>query len=186
MRPVGVKAFEYALQRVWTNAGPVVVDHDLDFGSHAPAHDAHPAAGIGKRLRVGQEVGDHLAEPRIVARHREGVGRATAFEPHVDADIVAEPGFVRDRCQRGQQAADIDRRHVLALQFGVEPAGIGNVGDQAIEPADVVLDHLEQPRRLFSFFASGRVSTAERSEVRGFFSSWETSAAKVSIASMRL
>ena len=36
-----------------------------------------------------------------------------------------------------------------------------------------------------SFLASGRVSTALRSEVSGFFSSCETSAAKLSIASMR-
>ncbi len=34
--------------------------------------------------------------------------------------------------------------------------------------------------------AIGRVSTALRSEVSGFFSSWATSAAKLSIASMRL
>ena len=37
-----------------------------------------------------------------------------------------------------------------------------------------------------SVLASGRVSTALRSEVSGFFSSWATSAAKLSIASMRL
>ena len=34
--------------------------------------------------------------------------------------------------------------------------------------------------------AMGSVSTALRSEVSGFFSSWATSAAKLSIASMRL
>ena len=41
---------------------------------------------------------------------------------------------------------EIDRRHVVALQFGVEPAGVGNVGDQPVEPLHVVLDHREQPR----------------------------------------
>ena len=39
--------------------------------------------------------------------------------------------------------------------------------------------------RLSSVLASGSVSTAERSEVSGFFSSCATSAAKLSIASMR-
>ena len=39
--------------------------------------------------------------------------------------------------------------------------------------------------REFSVLASGSVSTALRSEVSGFFSSWLTSAAKLSIASMR-
>ena len=36
-----------------------------------------------------------------------------------------------------------------------------------------------------SLLASGSVSTALRSEVSGFFNSWLTSAAKLSIASMR-
>ena len=36
-----------------------------------------------------------------------------------------------------------------------------------------------------SFLASGSVSTALRSDVSGFFNSWLTSAAKLSIASMR-
>ena len=50
----------------------------------------------------------------------------------------------------------------------------------------VVLDDGEQPARLSSVLASGSVSTAERSEVSGFFNSCATSAAKLSIASMRL
>src|ERR1700712_4343507 len=40
--------------------------------------------------------------------------------------------------------------------------------------------------RLVSLRASGSVSTADRSEVSGFFSSWATSAANISIASIRL
>ena len=81
----------------------------------------------------------------------------------------------------------VDRLRVLPLQFGIEAAGIGNVGDQPVEPLHVVLDHREQARRgCSSVLASGSVSTAERSEVSGFFSSCATSAAKLSIASMRL
>ena len=80
-----------------------------------------------------------------MAGHREGVTRAAALETDFDADIVAELGFVGDAGQRVQQAAHVDRRHVLALQFGIEPARVGNVGDQTVEPLDVVLDHREQP-----------------------------------------
>jgi len=40
--------------------------------------------------------------------------------------------------------------------------------------------------RLVSLRASGSVSTADRSDVSGFFNSWATSAANISIASMRL
>ena len=79
----------------------------------------------------------------------------------------------------------IDLRGIFAGQFGIEPRGVGNVGDQPVEPPYVVLDDVHQPLREFSFLASGSVSTALRSEVSGFFSSWLTSAAKLSIASMR-
>ncbi len=82
-----------------------------------------------------------------MARHREGIVEPAAFEADFDGDVVvAAPGFVRDRGQRGQQAAKIDRRHVLALQFGIEPACIRNVRDQPVEPLDVMLDHRQQPR----------------------------------------
>ena len=61
---------------------------------------------------------------------------------------------------------------ILARQFGIEARGVGNVGDQPVEPAHVVLDDLHQPRlRELSLLASGSVSTALRSEVSGFFSS---------------
>ena len=59
---------------------------------------------------------------------------------------MAEPGFVGHRCEGAEQAAEIDRGLVLALQFGIEAAGVGNIRDQPVEPLDVVLDHLEQAR----------------------------------------
>src|SRR3954470_20853168 len=52
MRAVGVKALKNFLQGVLADAGAVIVDDDLDFGTHAPADDANLAAGIGERLRV--------------------------------------------------------------------------------------------------------------------------------------
>ncbi len=63
MRPVGVEALEDPLQRVLADAGPVIVDHDLDLAARAAADDAHLVARLGERLRVRQQVRDHLAEP---------------------------------------------------------------------------------------------------------------------------
>ncbi len=63
MRPVGVEALEDPLQRVVANTRPVVIDHDLDFRSQSAADDPHLAAGFGKRLRIGEQIGDHLSEP---------------------------------------------------------------------------------------------------------------------------
>ena len=146
MRTVGVEALEDALQRVVANARTVIVDHDLDLGAHAAAGDAHLAAGLGERLRVGEQVGDHLSEPRIVAGHRERVGRAAALETRLDRDVMAELGFVGDGGRASSAGGAGRPAHVLALQFGIEAAGVGDVGDQAVEPLDVMLDHLEQAR----------------------------------------
>ena len=45
-----------------------------------------------------------------------------------------------------EQLAHVDRRRVLPRQFGVEARGVGNIADQAVEPADVVLDDARQAR----------------------------------------
>jgi hypothetical protein len=81
-----------------------------------------------------------------MAGHRKTVGGAAALEAGLDRDVMAEPGFVCDGRQCRQQAAKVDRCHVLALQFGIEPAGVGNIRDQPVEPFDVVLDNSEQSR----------------------------------------
>ncbi len=84
-----------------------------------------------------------------------------------------------------EQLGEIDGGDFLALQLGIEPAGVGNIRDQPVEPLHVMLDHVEQPLAVCSVLAIGSVSTAERSEVSGLRNSCATSAAKLSIASMR-
>ena len=104
-----------------------------------------------------------------------------------DLRAVGLADLVVHRDHGVEQLCEIDRRPFVALQFGIEAAGVGDVGDQPVEPFHVVLDDREQPLSGSpSILASGIVSTAERSEVSGFFSSCATSAAKLSIASIRL
>ena len=60
----------------------------------------------------------------------------------------------------------IDRRGVLALHLRIEPAGVRDIGDEAVEPLHVVLDDLEQARaaRLGSWrAAASRPPSAARS-----------------------
>ena len=121
-----------------------------------------------------------------MARHREGVGGRGPRSGLRTATLLPCLVSLATVASVVQQAAQIDRRHVLPLQFGVETAGIGNVGDQPVEPRTSCSITASSRARLFSLRASGSVSTAERSEVSGFFSSCATSAAKASIASMRL
>ena len=56
MRPVGVETLEHALQRIGPDAGAVIIDNDLDVVAQAAAKDAHLAAGLRERLRVGRQV----------------------------------------------------------------------------------------------------------------------------------
>ena len=44
------------------------------------------------------------------------------------------PDLVGDVHQRVEQLREIDRPRFLALQFGVEAARVGDVGDQPVEP----------------------------------------------------
>src|SRR3954453_3305257 len=83
MRPISVEALEDSLQRVLANARTVVIDHDFNLGSHAPADDAHFAARLGKRLRVDQKIGDHLSEAGIMPGNREGVGGGGALQTDI-------------------------------------------------------------------------------------------------------
>ena len=73
----------------------------------------------------------------------------------------------------------------FARQFGVQPRGIGNVGDQPVDAFDVAAHDAQQRARLSSSLARPNISTALASEVSGFLSSCATSAAKRSMASMR-
>lgn len=75
--------------------------------------------------------------------------------------------------------SEIDALGVLAREFSVEARGVGSVGDEPVEPAHVVLDHIHQPaaRRLVLGDLQGLDRAA--SEVSGFFSSCATSAAKL-------
>src|SRR5258707_15716647 len=104
MGAVGVEALEESLQRILANPRPIVIDDDLDFRFHAAAYDAYLAAGFGKRLGVGEQIRDHLSQPRIVTRHRESIAESSALETDLNDNVVAPPGFVRDRRQGSKQA----------------------------------------------------------------------------------
>src|SRR5262249_1835629 len=87
VRPGGGEALENLLDRFGGDAGPVVVDGDLDLVLQSPASDAHRAAGGRKRAGIVDQVVDHLPEPGIVPEHAEGGGSA-AFEVQGDGDAI--------------------------------------------------------------------------------------------------
>ncbi|HEX7436802.1 MAG TPA: hypothetical protein VF308_08845, partial [Caldimonas sp.] len=106
------------------------------------AGDAHAAARGRERAGIVEQIADHLAEPRVVAGHLVARQR-TAFEGERHAHLVAAH-LVGGLHQRVEQLGEIDRSGFLALQLGIETAGVGNIRNQPIEPLHIVLDDVEQ------------------------------------------
>jgi len=130
--------------------------------------------GGENELGVVDQIIDHLAEAgnHFFGRHQCALA---ALEFEADRHPPSAPlrtSFAMVTTvvsSLGTSTASVLRR----CNFRVEPARIRNIGDQAVEPLHVVLDHLQQAGRGWrSVLASGSVSTAERMEVSGFFSSW--------------
>jgi hypothetical protein len=138
MRPVRIEALEDLLPHFLGHAGSVVVDDDLDLAAQSPARDAHRAARRRERAGIVDQIVDHLAEPGVVSQHHESAA-PPAFEIQGDADAVVVP-LVGHTDDRGEELGDVDRLRLMPLHLGVEPARAGNVGDQPVEPLDVVLD----------------------------------------------
>src|SRR5579863_6209045 len=164
VRAVGVKALENLFQGIGTHAGSVVVDENLYLIAQPPTGDTHRGAGRRERTRVLDQIIDDLSEPGIVSRHLERA-RAAAFEFQGDFDAVVTLDLVRYANERAEELGEIDRRSLLALQLGVEPAGVGNIRDQPIEPAHVMLDDVEEPAP--AFFGLGDRQRFHRRAQRG-------------------
>src|ERR1700742_1213012 len=107
MRAVRIEALEDARERILANAGAVIIDDDFNVRAPVPAGDPDLAAGFGERLRVRQQVGDNLPDPRIVARDIERIDRTFSLETQIDGDIVATFRFVGGRGERCEKAAKI-------------------------------------------------------------------------------
>ena len=70
---------------------------------------------------------------------------AAAVEVQGDFDTVVALDLVGDADKRVEQLGQIDWRGLLPLQLGIEPAGVGNIRNQPIEPLHVVLNDAEKP-----------------------------------------
>ncbi len=85
--------------------------------------------------------------PRRLSWPRTEIGLAIAVgEIEPDGRGACLAGVAHHAGDGGQQLAHVDRRRVLPRQFGVEARGVGDIADQPVEPADVVLDDARQAR----------------------------------------
>src|SRR5215471_17093045 len=138
MGPVGVKALEDLVESVGTDAGAVIVDHDLDVVLHASAEDTHTAVRRRERSRVLNDVIDHLAQGIATAHHERALIAALEFDRNPYTVVTFD--LVCDGNDGSQKLHQIYRNRIDTLHFGVEAAGIRNIGDQPIQALHIVLD----------------------------------------------
>ena len=147
-RPVGIEALEDAVDVLRPQARTIVVHHDDDMTTRAVEAHLDAAALVGHEgPRIGDQVRQHLAQPQIVTHDEEPFlagGKPAASE--VDLDLLAAIcGLAGRRNQVRDELLQLHTPRILAGEFGIEPGGVGNVGDQAVEAPDVVLDYFEKP-----------------------------------------
>src|SRR6476659_1723814 len=102
LRPVGVEPLENIVEGLGPDARTVVVHHDLDRIAELAAGHAHGRIGLRERARVVDQVVDHLAEPRIVARDDEGEWSAT-LKRDGDLRAIGLTGLVLHRDHRVEE-----------------------------------------------------------------------------------
>ena len=150
VRPVGVEALEdLAPTRPARMPGPSSSTTISTSSRSRAAGDPHGAVRRRERARIVDQVVDHLAEPRSRGPAPRSASGRRPRTSSVTWHAVVARHFVRTVTTVLSSLREVDRRRVLPLQLGVEPAGVGDVGDQPVEPPDVVLDHRQQPLRGF-------------------------------------
>ena len=174
---------------IGTDAGTLVVDPELDLARPAPQPHRDGRAGRRERCGIVHQIAHHLAEAVVVAENGERLlerRRAAAPSSSRISGALSFLVSLAEIHERAQELLQIDRLRLGTGKLGVEARGIGNVGDQPVEAADIVLDDAVEAIALLvgpGILAGSRPRCAARS---GVLELMDTSAAKASMASMRL
>ena len=105
------------------------------------------------RIRIMREARDlvlnmvNFDKPVVSAIRGPAVGAGLVVALDVDPDRRASAArrIGEHRGHRLQERGHIDRRGLPAREFGVEPGGVGDIADQPVESAHVVLHDREKP-----------------------------------------
>ena len=183
---VGVEAFEDALELVGADARAVVLDENLEAVLGRPQDDADAPVLAAEGAGIVDEVVEHLAEPAVMAEDEIGA-RAPPGRP---SSSMRGPSPAVVSLTMATTVVSSWRRSTGTPSCRASSASSREASEMSlIRRFSRRMSCWMMPvsRALASsVLASGSVSTALFSEVSGFFSSWATSAAKLSIASMRL
>ncbi len=124
-----------------------------------------------------------------MTQHDIGIGRCQARDGcdiERNTHSIVAPYLVCHFRDGRQQLREVDRFCISPRQFGVETRCVGDVADQAIETFHIVLNHFKQTRARRVGLGDGEGFDRAAQGCQGILQSCATSAAKLSIASMRL
>ena len=95
---------------------------------------------LGKGNRVGDQVDEDLSQPPL---HPRDLERLVVEERH-----QSRTGILRNLevefDQVRQKLVQVEDGHLVAHQFRIEAAGVGDIGHQPVEPVHVLADHIDQ------------------------------------------
>ncbi len=171
-RTIRVETFEDAFDILNRNARTVILDKHAQAAAFT-AQRHHDTPGIVGHERTGifNQVAHHLTETQIVTGNIETLlsgGQLAGIEDDFRSDLVAAH-FARCRHEVGQKRLHVDAVDMFARKFSIKTRSVRNVGNQAVEAANVVLDDIEKPfARFLSLGERQRFDgAAQRGE--GFF-----------------
>src|SRR5690606_13923958 len=148
-RAVGVEALENAFDIVGTDARSIVLDREDVEPARARQGNGDLAAILRHEgTRIVDEVGDDLAKPQIVPLHEIAFSARRQLgdlELQLERLLVVRD-FARNRNQVSNELLEVHLFGILAGKLGVKPRRIRNIGDEAVQPAHIVLDDLQKPR----------------------------------------
>jgi hypothetical protein len=123
-RRVGLlKAIKHVREEVRTNAGTVVLHNDFRLRPGAPHDDTH-APTLGRELEcVGEQIPDHLLQPRRIASHRSDRGVQLALNP--DAFLIG--GVLNGLNGRVDHGCEMDALHIEVEFPRDDPADVEQV-----------------------------------------------------------
>ena len=122
-----------------------LVAYNVNLNTKAVRRANSDAFDVRENGRIKTDDGTPYGKPVLDAGNDE-VGL-----PRMGGDAEAQPrrSLGRRRLveldERRQHAVERDRRMLVAAQLGVEARGVGNVGDQPVQPLDVLDDDRHQP-----------------------------------------
>src|SRR5690606_8067172 len=145
VRPVGVEPVKDALEILRLEAGPFIFHANDDAARLTGCDDMNRAARRGEGKRIVDQVTDDLTKPRIKALYRHLVpARRTPIDLERDTGVARRTCLVEEIANGFKQGRNI---HVLALaarQLGVKARSVGNIADETINAAHIILDDLHQ------------------------------------------